>query len=82
MVYKRNTFGTFLVVQWLRLHASNAGGTGSIPSWGTKIPHVMRPKDKERKKKEIPRVLGALHQEPGTKTKSLFLIMSLYHNMV
>ena len=23
--------GTSLVVQWLRLHASNAGGTGSIP---------------------------------------------------
>ena len=24
--------------QWLRLHASNAGGA-SIPGWGTKIPH-------------------------------------------
>ena len=23
--------GTFLVVQWLRLHASTAGGTGLIP---------------------------------------------------
>ncbi|TEA33367.1 hypothetical protein DBR06_SOUSAS8010242, partial [Sousa chinensis] len=36
-----------LVVQWLRLHAPNAGGPGSIPSWGTrshmsqvKIPHA------------------------------------------
>ena len=29
---------TSLVVQWLRLHASNAGGRGgSIPGWGTKI---------------------------------------------
>ena len=26
------------VVQWLRLRASNAGGAGSIPGWGTKIP--------------------------------------------
>ena len=25
------------MVQWLRLHASNAGGTGLIPGLGTKI---------------------------------------------
>ena len=29
---KRGLRGTFLVVQWLRLQAPNAGGTGSIPS--------------------------------------------------
>ena len=34
--------GIFLVVQWLRLCASTAGGVGLIPSWGTKILHVMR----------------------------------------
>ena len=34
--------GEFPVVQWLRLWASNAGGTGSIPGWGTKIPHATR----------------------------------------
>ena len=27
-------------VQWLGLHASTAGGTGSIPGWGTKVPHA------------------------------------------
>ena len=27
--------GTSLVVQWLRLHASTAGGMGSIPGLGT-----------------------------------------------
>ena len=27
--------------QWLGLHASNAGGAGSIPGQGTKIPHAM-----------------------------------------
>ena len=39
--------GTSLVVQWLRLRAPNAGGTGSIPGWGTrshtlqwKLPHM------------------------------------------
>ena len=30
------------MVQWLRLSASNAGGVGSIPSWGTKIPHATQ----------------------------------------
>ena len=29
-----------LVVQWLKLQASNAEGTGSIPGRGTKIPHA------------------------------------------
>ena len=32
--------GTSLEVQWLSFHTSNAGGTGSIPSWGTKFPHA------------------------------------------
>ena len=32
--------GTSLVVQWLRLCAPNAGGLGSIPGGGTKIPHT------------------------------------------
>ena len=30
-----------LVVQWLGLHTSNAGGMGFIPGWGTKIPPVV-----------------------------------------
>ena len=34
--------GTSLVVQWLRLCASAMMGTGSIPDWGTKIPHAAR----------------------------------------
>ena len=36
--------GTSLAVQWLRLLASNVGGTGWIPGWGTKTPP---PKKKE-----------------------------------
>ena len=31
---------TTLVVQWLRLHVSNARGMGSIPGQGTKITHT------------------------------------------
>ena len=32
--------GTSLVVQWLRLHAPNAGSLSSIPFKGAKIPHA------------------------------------------
>ena len=31
--------GTSQVIQWLRIQAPNAGDTGLIPAWGTKIPH-------------------------------------------
>ena len=34
--------GTFLVVQWLRLHAPTLGGVGSIPGQGTKILHAVQ----------------------------------------
>ena len=31
--------GTSLVVQWLRLCGSTAGGIGLIPGWGSQMPH-------------------------------------------
>jgi len=34
-------WGMSLVLQWLRLCTANAGGVGSIPGLGTKIPHAM-----------------------------------------
>ena len=33
---------TSLAVLWLRLHTSNVGGMGSIPSQGTKVPHATQ----------------------------------------
>ena len=33
--------GTSLAIQWLRLHTSNAGATGSIPGQGTKTTYAM-----------------------------------------
>ena len=45
--------GTSLAVQWLRLCTSTAGGTGSIPGQGTKIPHAPRPKKKKKKPLKI-----------------------------
>ena len=41
-VRKAKDDGTSLVVQWLRLRVSNAGGTGLMPSQGTNIPQALR----------------------------------------
>ena len=41
--------GTSLVVQWLRIHASTAGGVvGSILGWGTKILPATQCNGKEK----------------------------------
>ena len=45
--------GTSLVVQWVRLHASNEGGAGLIPGWGTKIPHTAQYGQKEKNKMDV-----------------------------
>ena len=34
--------GSSLVVQWIRLEASTAGGVGSVPGWGAKTPHAAQ----------------------------------------
>ena len=36
------SWGNSLAVQWLGLHASTAGGMGSIPGHGTKILQVVQ----------------------------------------
>ena len=45
--------GTSLAVQWLRLHTSTAGGAGSIPGGGTKIPRATRHGQKKKRKEGI-----------------------------
>ena len=47
---REGTVGTSLVVQWLKLQASSAGGVGSIPGWGSKIPHAARCGQKKKNK--------------------------------
>ena len=42
--------GTSLVVQWLRLCTSNAGGMGLTPGRGTRILHAMLHGQKKKKK--------------------------------
>ena len=44
----------------LRLHAPNAGGTGSIPGQGTKIPHAAWRTQKKKKKVSIYSLLFSL----------------------
>ena len=41
------------MVQWFRLHASNAADVGSIPGQGNRIPHVTH-KKKIKKKIQLP----------------------------
>ena len=38
--FKNREIGNSLTFRWLGLHASSAGGTGSVTSRGTKIPHA------------------------------------------
>ena len=38
---QKSYLGTSLAVQWLRLHASNVEGSGSMPGQETKIPHAV-----------------------------------------
>ena len=38
------------MVQWLRLHADNAGGMGLIPGGGTKILQATRSSKKKKKR--------------------------------
>lgn len=54
------SFGGFLVVQWLRLCASNAGGLGSIPGGETKTSHATQCDQKKKKLKFRQVVLGQI----------------------
>ena len=54
--FKSNKKGNSLEVQWLGLCASTAGGTGSIPGWGTKILHTAQSAKKKKKVMKKPRM--------------------------
>ena len=48
-----STWGTSLVVQWLKTSPSNTGGAGLIPGQGAKIPHASWPKKPKYKTEAI-----------------------------
>ena len=52
--------GNSPVVQWLGLSALTAGGPGSIPGPGTKIPQAMRCGKKKKKKKRETVIEGCI----------------------
>jgi len=52
-VKTRASRGTSLVVQWLRLCAPNAGGTGSVLGQGTKISHAEGLGQKQTNKQDM-----------------------------
>ena len=56
--YKTLSLGTSLAVQWLRLHASTAGGTGSIH--GQEVPHALWCGQKTNKKNPLAYIFFAL----------------------
>ena len=56
--WKRATRGTSLVVEWLSLYASTAGGTGWIPVWGTKIPHAAWYSQKQQRALKLKRTFS------------------------
>ena len=43
------------MVQWLGLRASTAGGMGSIPGQGTKIPHAAQQSKKKKLRYKVKR---------------------------
>ena len=49
--------GTSLAVQWLRLHASTAGGTGWILGWGSSSRPTVWPK---KRHKRVVKIYGGL----------------------
>ena len=56
---KKITTGTSLVVQRLTHRASKAGDMGSIPGWGTKIPHAVQCGQKQKQKQKDYNLLKA-----------------------
>lgn len=56
--FLKNTWGTYLMVQWLRLHASMAGGVGLIFNQETEIWHTVWCNKKVKKKRKEKRVYG------------------------
>jgi len=54
---KNGALGTSLAVEWLRFHASSAGGMGLIFGKGTRIPHAAG-SFKKKKKKENKRKMA------------------------
>ena len=76
LLFKSKIVGTSLAVQWLSLRTSTAGGTGSIPSWGTKIPRVVQCGQKKKKSKIVIST-GSSHYSKFLRVCAVILTMGL-----
>ena len=66
----KSMLGSSLVVQWLGLPVSNAGGTGLIPGGGTEILHAAwhgKKKKRKDKTKQSAGCLSSIHKNRQTK---------------
>ena len=70
---KKKNPGTYLVIQWLRLHAFTAGGTRSILGLGKKISHAARHNQKQTKIQKTAFVF-ALEQPQGSIVRAKYRI--------
>ena len=61
LIIKKKDVGTCLVVWWLRLCISTAGGMGSIPGQRTKIPNATWCRQIKKKKKKMYVLRNQLH---------------------
>ena len=71
-IRNRNS-GTSLVIQWLRLCISNAGGVGLILSQGTKIPHAELCSQKKSKQASKNRQIFSVIRRKKSKVLWIFL---------
>ena len=62
----RNTVGTSLAVQWLRLHAAHAGGLGPVPGQGTRC-HVLQLRAGRPQLKVSPAAMKTRHRQINKK---------------
>ena len=67
-----------LVVQWLGLRASTAGGTGSIPDWETKILRAMQQCGQKKKRDQyhmtdLPSATGSSVAQQGVFIDPVFI---------
>ena len=72
------------MVQWLRLCTSTAGGVGSNPGRGTKIPHTEHSEAKKKKRlnEDIgvgPDSVGLLSSSEETPERSLSALTGRHH---
>ena len=77
-----NRKGNSLVVQWLGLRASTAGGTGSIPGWGNKILQAAwcsQKKKKSGKKDAKKQYLNLPHT--GNYLRIIYIVLGIINNV-